>query len=108
MVVSKVVSEATLRVQDLIPAFLSALRERDPTIYAQIMISNAIPAYAFDDDEDDWWQSDEAHILLEELFDALNETAEEGEYFGAHEGDGCLFGFWSVEETFDFWTMKET
>ena len=93
-----IVSKATLRVQDLIPAFLSALRDRDPTIYAQIMISNAIPAYAFDDDEDDWWQSDDAHILLEELFDALNETAEEGEYFGAHEGDGCLFGFWPVNE----------
>ena len=94
-----VVSKATLRLQDLIPAFLSALRERDPAAYAQIMVSGAIPAHALEDDDADWWQSDDAHFLLDELFDALNETAEEGEFFGAHEGDGSLFGFWSVEET---------
>ena len=92
-----IVSEGTLRAQDLIPAFLTALRDRDSAVYAQIMVNRAIPAHALEDDDADWWQSDDAHFLLDELFDALNETAEEGEYFGAHEGDGCLFGFWSVE-----------
>ena len=93
-----VVSEATLRVQDLIPAFLSALRERDSAAYAQVMVNNAIPAHALEDDEADWWESEDAHFLLEDLFDALNETAEDGEYFGAHEDDGSLFGFWSMNE----------
>ena len=93
------VSNATLRLQDLIPSFLSALRERDPAAYTQIMVNNAIPAHAFEDDEADWWESDDAHFILEDLFDSLNETAEDGEYFGAHEGDGSLFGFWPVEET---------
>ena len=94
-----IISEATLRVQDLIPAFLSALRERDSAAYAQIMANNALPAHAIEDDEADWWESEDAHFILEDLFEALNATAEDGEYFGAHEGDGSLFGFWPVEDT---------
>ena len=93
-----IVSEATLRPQDLIPTFLSALRERDEVAYAQIMINNALPAHALEDDEADWWESEDAHWFLEDLFETLSDTAEEGEYFGAHEGDGSLFGFWPVEE----------
>ena len=93
-----IVSKATLRPQDLIPAFLSALRERDEAAYAQIMINNALPTHALEDEEADWWKSEDAHFLLEDLFETLNATAEEGEYFGAHEGDGSLFGFWPVEE----------
>ena len=93
-----VVSKATLRLQDLIPAFLLALRERDPAAYAQIIVNNAIPAHAFEDDEADWWESEGARFILEDLFEALSATAEDGEYFGAHEGDGSLFGFWPVNE----------
>ena len=93
-----IVSEATLRLQDLIPAFLSALRERDEVAYAQIMVNNVLPTHALEDDEAAWWESEDAHWFLEDLFETLNDTAEEGEYFGAHEGDGSLFGFWPAEE----------
>ena len=93
-----IVSKATLRIQDLIPAFLSVLRERDSATYDQIMVNRYLSAHALEDDEAEYWESEDALWLLEELFDVLNDTAEEGEYFGAHEGDGSLFGFWPAEE----------
>jgi len=38
--------------------------------------------------------SDIASEIVNELFDALNEYAPEGMYFGAHRDDGTDFGFW--------------
>lgn len=39
-----------------------------------------------------------AFLLWDEIFDALNDYAPEGTYFGAHPDDGASFGFWSIEE----------
>jgi len=41
---------------------------------------------------------EEAMYFLEDLFDYIGEIAPEGTIFGAHEGDGALFGFWEVKE----------
>ena len=40
-------------------------------------------------------------FVNEELFDRLNDIAPEGCLFGSHEGDGALFGFWTVEDDDD-------
>jgi hypothetical protein len=95
------VIHGTMRTQDLIPAFLDALRDCAPAEYEQLMACpfGTIPAYVFDDGDDSpWWSSDDADSLLDELFDALNDAAPEGLYFGAHPGDGCDYGFWAVED----------
>jgi hypothetical protein len=92
---------ATLRTQDLIPCFLDAVREYAPAEYEQIMVSafGPIPAYVQDEgDSCEWWQSDDASYLLEDLFNILNDVAPAGYYFGAHEGDGSDFGFWPLSE----------
>jgi len=43
-------------------------------------------------------REDELHYDVEDLFSLLNELAPEGTSFGAHEGDGSDFGFWTHEE----------
>ena len=94
-------SHGTLRRQDLIPTFLDALKRYAPEEYAAYMVApfSPIPSYVYDEGDDaEWWDSEEAGYLLDELFDTLEETAPEGCTFGAHEGDGSDFGFWQVEE----------
>lgn len=88
----------THRTQDLIPAFISVLREVDEAAYAQLLVNGGVPAHADEDDDADWWHSEQASFLLEDLFDTLDENAPEGHYFGAHPGDGADFGFWENEE----------
>jgi hypothetical protein len=94
------VIHGTMRPQDLIPAFLDELRERDGAAYMQIVFApfGPVPSDAELDDRHEWWASDEAADLLETLFDALGTAAPEGFFFGAHPGDGSDYGFWPMEE----------
>jgi hypothetical protein len=88
--VNESISHATLRTEDLIEAFESWIESVDPKGYTELMEEKD------DDYADDEW-------LNEVLFDAMNDYAPEGYYFGATEGDGSDFGFWeysdNVEET---------
>jgi len=95
------VSHGTMRPQDLIPAFLDCLADVWPEAYEGYMACpfSHLPAYVMADGDDSvWWASDDAGYLRESLFDQLNEAAPEGYYFGAHEGDGSDYGFWTIEE----------
>lgn len=56
-----------------------------------------IPEEALNDDCHPFWQSEECQYLMDDVFNAMNEAAPEGYYFGAHEGDGADFGYWPVE-----------
>lgn len=93
------ISHGTLRPQDLIPAFLDALRTLNPAAYDQLMFGSGhplIPSYALEDEDADWWTED-AQWILDDLTDRLAESAPEGHYFGALEGDGSDFGFWPID-----------
>ena len=94
------VIHGTLRTEHLILAFLEELeaidRDRADSFWGRI------PAEAFEDLENEWWSSEEAYWILEELFDLLNEFAPPYCYFGALEGDGSDFGFW-----IDRWALEE-
>jgi len=95
------VIHGTLRPQDLIPAFLDALCVLAPAAYSQLTLRpfGPIPSYVQDEgDDSEWWYSEEAWDLLNDLTDALNDCAPEGYYFGAHPGDGSDFGFWKGDE----------
>jgi len=76
------VSSGTLRPEDLIPAFASAL-EPGSELQAR---ADAFDFEAADNEEAGW--------LLEELYEALEEMAPNYCYFGAHPDDGADFGFW--------------
>ena len=41
---------------------------------------------------------DGAYDVVDALFDALNDFAPQGTYFGAHPGDGSDYGFWEFEQ----------
>ena len=101
------VSHGTMRNQDLIPVFLEVLSEVNPAAYQQMQMPgagfSAVPSYAMDDDDSEWWQSEDAEYIINEvLLDALNEVAPSYCYFGSHEGDGSDYGYWiswdSIEE----------
>jgi len=95
------VSHGTMRPQDLIPAFLDCLADVWPEAYEGYMVYPfpPVPSYVMDEgDDSEWWTSDDAGYRLESLFDQLDEAAPEGYYFGAHEGDGSDYGFWTIEE----------
>jgi len=91
--------EGTFRPQDLLPAFVNLIDFVAPAVSAQIMVNGgAIPAYAGEDDDHPWWESEDCQFCIEEMFDTLNDYAPEGYYFGAHPGNGSDFGFWEINE----------
>lgn len=93
------ISHGTHRPQDLIPAFLDALRTVNPAAYDQLTLGSGhppIPSYALEDEDAQWWNED-AQWILEDLISCLEESAPEGTYFGTLEGDGSDFGFWPLE-----------
>jgi len=113
------VSHGTLRVQDLLPAFLDTLSQLDPAGYSKLILELdkeyqrfvpcappvGIACYGGGYckgldlcDDDTWWSSERADELLRAVFDALDELAPEGACFGSHPGDGSDFGFWPIED----------
>lgn len=89
----KVVSDGTLKPEDLIPKFLNALKN-DETAHAKFLKDNPeILEIQSWDDVDDETKS----MLVDELTDALNDIAPDGYFFGASDGDGACFGFWQVD-----------
>lgn len=97
------VIHATLRPEDLIPAFMEELERRSIRAASRITSEYAADGWPYSmsglhyGDPFTKKQSELAPHLLEDLFDALNEVAPEGHYFGAHMGDGSDFGFWQGE-----------
>ena len=89
------VSRGTLREQDLIPAFEEVLDTAGVEYDRPVSVDKLLLGQALTDDE----QEEVGFYLNETLFDLLDGIAPEGTYFGTHEGDGSLFGFWEVEET---------
>ena len=94
----------TFRPQDLIPAFLDAVRDYCSAEYEQLMVNPfpPIPAYVMDEgDESEWWISDSANDLLVVLYQLLEDVAPEGCYFGSHPGNDSDFGFWPEPYLYD-------
>lgn len=104
------VSWGTMRPQDLIPSFLDVLHahasketcRRIHRTYADVFRSIGQLAIYHRDPWEVFIETSATHeetagFLLSDLFDALEETAPEGCYFGAIDGDGADYGFWPSE-----------
>jgi hypothetical protein len=81
------VSEGTMRNEDLIPAFMDALKGLECKSGAMAEISARM-------EDDSYYESEDADYDLEVLFDLLQTYAPLYCYFGAHSGDGSDYGFW--------------
>lgn len=86
-----VVSDGTMRSEDLIPKFLNVLKVYGRDVYDKYIDENpeVLDLSGMDDETMGW--------VVDELFDKLNEIAPEGYSFGSQDGDGACYGFWSVD-----------
>lgn len=88
------ISTGTMRTEDLIPAFMGALKALDSTVWVKLQ-KELWEIEAMEDGED----KDESlsYFLNESLSDELNNLAPSYFYFGSHPGDGSDYGFWLSE-----------
>jgi len=80
------VSQATLRIEDLVDSFEQFLQDHNVQLPELIYEDEALQI-------PDWY--------LEDLFDLLSELSPPHHYFGSHPGDGALYGYWPVEYFLD-------
>lgn len=107
------VSRATMRPQDVLPAIMGVLGEYHPnafnmiqyelafgtdTRFTQVQASVVYSEMCANDAHPGWDHEDTSWIISELAWDAMQEIAPEGFYFGSHPGDGCDYGFWAIEE----------
>lgn len=95
------VSSATMRSEDLIPAFQSMLEELAAASgdTSDLRFCEEINEHydAAENASEDYYSTEEADYDLEELFDRLGEYAPPGTFFGGHPGDPADYGFWIYE-----------
>ena len=84
----------TTRPCDVLPALLDALREVDAPEYAGQVVCPPIPAHAMEDDNAEWWDSEDAHALQLDLEETLADYLPPYTYIGAHPDDGADYGVW--------------
>ena len=84
--------QGTLDPQDLVPVFLDALAPLDPVRAAAIRAQVPVGTGPYDLD---WWYSEDASWVLEDLIQDLHEQADRvGLAFGPMESDPACWGFW--------------
>lgn len=88
------VSSATMRAEDLVPEFLYTLGQLDKKRHDEFVSANADVLDNDEADEESDGYEDGLQEVCDELFTILNDYAPPYAYFGAHEGDGCEYGFW--------------
>lgn len=86
------ISWGTLRNQDLLGKFARELEWLTNATRTDAETKLIADADSVDPD------TEEASEIVNELFDALNEHAPDGCYFGSTEGDGSDFGFWPIND----------
>ena len=91
------VDYASLRNQDLIPAFIEILDELNDDIYVQTTlaeIGKIVVTYS----DSSFWDSEVCIEVCNDLIERLNEFVPENHYFGAHPGNGSDFGVWEYDD----------
>lgn len=107
------ISHATLRSQDLFPAFLDEATRRfpdDPDVVRANNVLSVINDIDDDDTTEAFWNSEwVSYVINEDFFDILNRELPPYWTFGSTEGDGADFGYWvdymSIEDAIEYGTI---
>lgn len=98
------ISHGTMRPIDLIPTFMNILKKEAPQRAQEILqnypdLDEALTALEGGVEDEAYFDSEEAvEVLNNEIWDAMQEIAPEGHYFGSHPGDGSDYGYWSSDD----------
>lgn len=101
------VTSLTMRVQDVLPALMDVLVKYYPEAYKVVTSAISIEldtgyTEICNDHDDPAWDTEIISWITHEIaWDAMEEIAPEGYYFGAHAGDGCDYGFWKIKDWID-------
>jgi len=97
-----IVSSSTLKTEHLLVSFWETLEglASDPSFPFELSPSllSTLERLVGEDSKEEDYKETEALEALSALSDLLDEAAPSGFYFGSHEGDGALFGFWLSED----------
>lgn len=88
------ISEATLRMEDLIPALLWDLKRLRLTRQERSIV-NTVAAAAEQDEDREYWQ-ETAHEDYEDLCTIAEAHCPDYAYFGSTDGDGACIGVWPI------------
>jgi hypothetical protein len=92
-------SSDTMRPGDLLLTFMAFLKTHDFETWETIseVLNAEYEEHYKDCNIDNFYDSEFVSMVLNEnVFDALNNIAPDGCYFGSHIGDGADYGFWEV------------
>lgn len=87
-----VISEGTLRVEDLLDAAYSVMVDYN----LRTPLKQEIRGLFFNGELMEERLGDAEYIWNEDVFDYMNDIAPSGYYFGSHEGDGACIGFFQA------------
>lgn len=109
-----ILSNATLRTQDLVQAFMAVLEDEQELLFSDPESWNTRTFRHLQATPDvvkacngEWSEPfadipynthETLTIALDQMFDLLSDVAPEGCTFGSSEGDGACFGFWEWED----------
>ena len=105
--VGGIISEATMRSEDLIPKFmdfLEAVAERCDIQEEVARLQEEVEKLELEDVKgygEYYKDPEQASWILNDwqgIWDLIDSIAPEFCYFGAHEGDGACYGFWTSDE----------
>jgi len=98
------VSNGSMRNQDILPDCMDVLLEYYPLAYRVVTTAISIELgityteLCGDQDNPAWDTEMMLWIVREVVWDAMDEIAPDGYYFGAHPGDGSDYGYWEIED----------
>ena len=99
------VSNATMRSEDLIPAFMDFLEDVAEKCEIQkevVLLRKEVERLELEEEDryGEYYKDSEqaSWILNEGIWDLMDSIAPEFCYFGSHEGDGACYGFWTSDE----------